>query len=392
MKKKTEVRVGIITENHFPRFGGMEFCNHFLAQSLNRLPDTILALACNTMPEVSEDFTYPYRVYRSKSLSIFTRLLNSLNIRKMIRRERINVLHGPMLHGGGLKAVEMGKQFDLPVVVQSHGSDIQVVPEIGYGARLRPKLETRLRYVIESADKVLAVSNMNKEMILEMGADADKVSVIHNGCPYEEIGAIAYENMRSNYGLGLDDFVIVTVGRNRPVKRMDLFFRAMALLNKAEPQIKCVCVGPLEDLPHMVKTYRLEEKVVLTGRVPQEFKPSDNTAPPFPNLINLYRSANLFISVSFVESFNISALEALACGTPVLVGERQGIRDVIHEGETGFVLHEETPEHLANMLVTLSQKKRELEKLSQDIRNSVSHLTWENTAKQFRDIYLSLLH
>lgn len=349
------------------------------------------SVACGTLPEVPADFSYPYSVYRAKSCWRLTPWLHRRNRERVIRQERLNILHGSMLHGGGLRAVEIGRQFDLPVVVQSHGSDVQMIPEIGYGARLKPEFESNLRYVIETADKIVAVSKMNKNMILELGGDEDKVVVIHSGIPYEEIGAIPYEDMRSKYGLNADDFVIITVGRNRPVKRMDLLFRAMALLNKTNPQIQCICAGPLKDLPQMIKTYGLEDRVVLTGLVPKKAMLASNAPPPFPDLINLYRSANLFVSVSFVESFNNSALEALACGTPVLVGKKQGIRDVIGEGETGFVLHDETPEHLAEMLVTLSKKRRELEQKRQDIRNSVSQLTWENTAKQFRNIYLSLL-
>jgi len=389
---KKGIRVGIITENHFPRFGGMEFCNHFLAVALNKLPDVHASVSCGTLPEVPADFSYPYPVYRAKSCWRLTPWLHRRNRERMIRQERLNILHGSMLHGGGLRAVEIGRQFDLLVVVQSHGSDVQMIPEIGYGARLRPEIESSLRHVIENADKIVAVSKMNKDMLLELGAEENKVNVIHNGIPYEEIGVIPYEDMRSKYGLNPDGFVIITVGRNRPIKRMDLLFKALALLKRTESQIKCMCVGPFEDLPHMVKMHGLEDRIVLTGPVPRENMPTSNVSPPFQNLINLYRSVNLFVSVSYVESFNNSAGEALACGTPVLIGEKQGIRDVIREGETGFVLHDETPEHLAEMLVTLSRKRRELEQQRQNIRNSVSHLTWENTAKQFRDIYLSLLH
>lgn len=368
----------------------MEFCNHFLAQSLDRLPDTTVTVACNTMPEVAKNFPYSYKIHRSKSFSILTPFLNQKNIEKMICKEKINILHGSMLHGGGFKAVNAGKKYGLPVVVQSHGSDVQCVPEIGYGARLRPDLERKIRHVLHHSNKVIAVSNMNQEMILAMGAKADKVTMVPNGVQYDEIGYIPYADMRSKFGLKLGDFVLITAGRNRPIKRMELLYRALAMVKQDAPAIKCVSVGPQEDLAEIAKTYRVQHAVILPGPIPKEYS-GNFLSSPFMDLINLYRAGNLFVSVSYIEAFNMSALEAMACGTPVLVGKKQGIRDFIQEGETGFILKEESAENLAEMLVVLSKKRRELEKRREDIRNSVSHLTWDNTAKRLRDIYLSLL-
>ena len=109
-------------------------------------------------------------------------------------------------------------------------------------------------------------------------------------------------------------------------------------------------------------------------------------------MINFYRGSDLYVFVSYVESFNMSALDALACGTPILISKNQGIRDVIKERETGFILENETPEDLAQALISLSRRKNELRDKKEIIRNSVSHLTWDNAAKKLREIYLSLIH
>jgi len=385
-----KIRVGLITQNHFPRFGGMEFCNHFLAQSLNKLFNTTVSVACNTMPDVPGDVPYPYTVYRAKSFSIFTQYLKRKNIEKMIRSENINILHGTMLFGGGTEAVMIGKRFNLPVIVQSHGADVQNVPEINYGVWQNSQYISRVRATLEGADKIIAVSNMNKKMILELGAEDKKIAVIHNGVLYEEIGLVLYEDLRKKYGIKPDDFVILTVGRNRPIKRMDLFFEALSLLKKRKQNIKCICVGPIENLYEHVERCGLKDLVILIGPVPQSYS-KNHISPPFPELVNLYRGADLFVSVSYLESFNTSALDALACGTPILITKMQGIRDVIKEEETGYVLNEETPEELARMLAVLREKKQELSEKRRYIRESVSHLAWENIASQVRNIYLEIL-
>ncbi len=121
-----EIRLGIITENHYPRLGGMEFQYHALAMALARCPRLRVALACSTMREVPRNFSYPYKVYRSASFSILTRFLVRKNIEKMIREGKVNVLHGATLHGSGVNAVQAGKRFDLPVVVQSHHGELDI--------------------------------------------------------------------------------------------------------------------------------------------------------------------------------------------------------------------------------------------------------------------------
>ncbi len=382
------IRVGIITENHFPRLGGMEIATHNLAQSLNKLRDISATISCSTMPEIPKNYHYPYKVYRSKSFSILTPMLNWKNIEKMIKKERINILHGLMFHGGGATAIEIGKKFNLPVIVQSHGSDVQIVPEINYGASLNPKIASKINNVIQHADKIIAISNINKQMILARGGTEEKISVIPNGIQHQEIGAIPLQDIRSRYNLKPNDFVLLTVGRNRPIKRMELLFKAIALIKDKNPQIKCICVGPKADLSQMVKTYHLEQNIILTGSIPKQ---STINNPPYPELINLYRNSNLYVSVSYREACSLSALDALSTGTPVLVGKKHGIRDVIKEDETGFTLQQETPEYLAEMLQKISIKKQQLETQRNNIRNSVSHLTWDNIAKQLRNMYISLI-
>jgi len=387
---KFRISVGIVTRNHFPRLGGMEFATHFLASALNNLPHTSVAVTCATMPEVPKDFPYSYPVYRARSFSIFTPYLYLKNIESVAKRKKINVLHGQVLHGGGASAVTMSRKLGLPVVITSHGSDVQHIPEIGYGARLDPELNAKARFSIRQTDRIVALSRMNRDMILDLGADPDKVIVIPNGCLYNEIQAVPFEDLRLKYNLKPDDFVLITVGRNSPIKRMDLLFQAFSLLKNESPRIKYFSVGPEKNLGELAAQYGLSEQVVLTGPIPRQ-GPLDGPFPPFPELINLYRASDLFISVSYMESFNLSALDALACGLPILVSLNQGIRDVIIEGETGFVFRDERPEALAETILSLSRKRQALRSRREEIRRSVAHLTWDNIAEQMREVYVSLL-
>lgn len=377
-----EIRIGLIAENHFPRLGGTEFWNQELGEAASKSTNLHVSIACSSMPEVSKNFPYNYPVYRSRSLSVLTPYFYRSSIRKMIKREKIDLLLGSTLHGGATTAIRMAKEFGIPVMVQSWGSDVQTVPEIGYGACLDVKTREIIESVLSDADIVLAVSRMNAEMIRNLGCDPNKIRIISGGIDIAAIERIPETNIRSPLNIKEKTFVLLTVGRNRPIKRLKLLFEALTILKKGQLDFRCLCVGPKEDLGILVNSMGLNDVIVLTGQIPSKREILDGAKQPFPNLINLYRAANLYVSVSYFESFGFAALDALACGVPVLVTQNQGIRDVISEGETGFVLRDESAQALAEVLTKLIKERITLSARSEAIKASVAALSWENVTRR----------
>ena len=382
------MNIGIVTQNFYPRLGGMEYATYLLAKSLAERDDVSVAVACSTMPEVPKDFAYPFPAYRHRSFSILTPWLRMTNISRLVCEQSVNLLHGMTLTGGGREAMLTAKKRGLPCVVQAHGSDVQVVEEIGYGELRDPRQRLIAEETLNTVNAVVAVSSLNRDMIIDLGADSEKVTVIHNGCHYKEIGNIPFEDFRPQLDIDEDTFVLVTLGRNSPVKRMKLLFQALKVLKKSEYDILCLCIGPETNLRNLAQTYDVEEMVRIVGPlVPDPEK--DN--PPLPRLINLLRSADLFVSCSYVESFNSSALDALACGIPSLVTPKQGIVDFIEEGKTGYVIEEADYEYLAGKIEDLCRDRERLRSMSEEISNSVAHLDWPRVAERFAELYARVL-
>mgnify|MGYP003626767970 CR=1 FL=1 len=382
------LNIGLITSNHYPQMGGLEYCTHFLAEHLNSIEDVNAAVACSTLRDVPAAFKYNYPCYRAKSFSVLTPWLFKKNRERMIKTESVNMLHGQMLHGGGLDAMALSKKFNIPFVAQSHGSDVQVIPEINYGALMEPEKKEQIKRVIKNADKLIAVSSINKQCMIELGAHPENVEVIHNGVDIDGINSVPFTDLRPQLGLKPEDFVIITVGRNKPVKRMELLFTALQLL-KDYKSIKCICVGPKQNLEKLAKKYDVENQVVFTGTIPENFSYDIN--PPYPKLVNAYRASNVYVSTSYVESFGNAASEAIACGIPIVVGKKHGVRDIINEGETGWVMPKETSTSLAELILGLYEQRVALKENEASIKASVSHLTWQNVANKTVDVYKSIL-
>jgi glycosyltransferase involved in cell wall biosynthesis len=382
------INVGFITNNHYPQMGGLEYSTHFLAEHLNLLDDVKSSVACSSLVGIPTNFKYSYPCYRAKSFSVLTPWLFRLNRERMIKAEGISLLHGQMLHGGGFDAMKLRQKLNLPFIAQSHGADVQVVPEINYGALNNPEHKERIKQVVKRADKLIAVSSINKQNMIDLGAQPERVEIVHNGVDIEQINAITFHDVRSQYGLKPDDFVIITVGRNKPVKRMELLFKALQKL-KDYKSIKCLCVGSKQNLEHLVQTYNVSGQVVLTDTIPKNFNFSNQ--PPYPDLINAYRAANIYVSTSYVESFGNASADALACGVPIIVGQKHGVRDLVKEGETGWVMTHETPKELAELIIQAYEQKENLKASRDVIKNSVSKLSWEIISKQVVNVYKSIL-
>ncbi len=382
------INVGFITANHYPRLGGMEIAVHNLAKELHKLENVSSAVACSTMPEIPKNFSYPYPCHRAKSFSVFTPFLIQQNQKKMIKDNRINVLHGPMLHGGGYEAVQLSEKFNLPVVVHSRGSDVQVVESIGYGAQLQQETKKKLDISIAKANKIIAVSQINKNDLLQLGAKEEHIKVIPNGIFVDEINAVPFQDLRSKLGLAPDDFVLITVGRNRPIKRMELLFEALQHLKEFK-KIKCLCVGPKENLGQLAEKFNVSERVILAGRIPN--KANFNMPQPYSELINAYRSSDVYVSTSYVESFGNAAADALACGIPIFVGKKHGVIDIIKEGNSGWIMHNETPKAIADQIIELYNSRESIKTKSDEVKASVKQLTWHNIAKQTLEVYKDIL-
>jgi D-inositol-3-phosphate glycosyltransferase len=151
--------------------------------------------------------------------------------------------------------------------------------------------------------------------------------------------------------------MILFVGRIDPVKGLDTLVRAMARVVEADPRWRenaCLCVvgGDRTDDPALVNAEMaridalraelgLSDIVTFLGPQSQE------------SLVNYYNAAEVVVVPSRYESFGLVALEAMACGTPVIASDVGGLSTLVRHGRTGFLVPDGDPEALAARLLSL---------------------------------------
>lgn len=146
--------------------------------------------------------------------------------------------------------------------------------------------------------------------------------------------------------------VIVTCGRINKFKGLDLVLDAFGIFLKEQPAAKLYFVGDGEDRPRLqqiIDKYGMTESVTITGIQP-------------PEKVALYLNmADIYVVGSFKEGWSVAMLEALACGKPIISTDVSGARDMIIEGENGFVVENRAPKLFADAMaqvLTLKQARQ----------------------------------
>lgn len=210
-----------------------------------------------------------------------------------------------------------------------------------------PMRRAALRY----ADKVVAVSHYTRDRLLdEQQLDPAKVSVLPNTFVAHQFQPQPKPSyLLSRYGLSPQQPVILTVtrlGRSAYYKGYDQILQALVKIRQHIPNVRYILAGKGDDRPRiesLVKRLNLQENVTFAGFVPDE------------ELAAHYNLCDTFAMPSRGEGFGIVYLEALACGKPVLAGNRDGAVDPLLGGKLGCLVDPDDVDAIANNLMQILQ-------------------------------------
>lgn len=210
------------------------------------------------------------------------------------------------------------KFFKKKIILVVGGWDCANAPEIRYGAfrkGLRFFLTRAItRYVITLADRIIAVSEFNRQEIIVNGkVSPDRVSMIYHGIPL--CGCAGAEKREK-------ERIVLTVGKiienNLKRKGLATFIKAAAIL----PEVKFFLVGHLDERMARYIKDSVTDNVIITGRMSRE------------KLCELYSRAKVYVQVSYHEQFGCSLAEAMAHECVPVVTKRSALPEVV--GQAGY--------------------------------------------------------
>ena len=237
-----------------------------------------------------------------------------------------------------------------------------------------------VKQICKSADLIITVSHSEKERFKEMGLASDnKVKVIYNGVsphfkPIDDSKKLS--DIHKKYDLPAKFFMFL--GNTDPKKNTPNTIRAYALYCKAFGTEHKLVIGDLD--PQVIKQYLIKdgleeyfEHIHFTGYIV-------NTE--LPALINL---ADIFLYTSLRESFGIPLLEAMACGTPVITGDRSSLPEVA--GNAAIKLDVSDPDKIVEAIRTLLLDDKLRQNLKELGLKRSADFSWEHTAKGVLNLY-----
>ncbi|MBW3556372.1 MAG: glycosyltransferase [Actinobacteria bacterium] len=296
----------------------------------------------------------------------------------------------------GLAGHTLKHELDLPLVSTFHTLDrVKAEVDLSENGQRRSQAESD---VIGCSDAILASCEDEVTQLVRLyGADADRIEVVPLGVDHaffapnpasaHDSGRAPRGQARRAVGLPEDQPILLFVGRIQPLKGLEVAVRALAELAGRVPEALLVVVGGPSGVDGEAEVERVQDLVVRLGLAPQVrfFAPQ-----PHELLSTFYRAADVCVVPSRSESFGLVALEAAACGTPVVASAVGGLTSLVRNGETGLLIDSRRPGDFADAIAQVLADDDLAWRLGRRAAEHARGYTWTVAAARLRRLYAKL--
>ncbi|HYI46289.1 MAG TPA: glycosyltransferase [Actinomycetota bacterium] len=303
------------------------------------------------------------------------------------QRLRYDLVHSHYWQSG-LAAVQLSAWWGIPMVHSHH--TLGHVKNRWLAPGDDPEPEERLRGesdVIDEAHVLIASTEEESDQLAGLyGAATERLKVLPPGVDHQVFEPGDRGPARAELGLG-DEPILLCVGRIQPLKGMDLAIEALARL-EGSPAARLLVVGGASGPRGREEAARLRSianDLGLEGRV--DFVGQQ----PHARLPLYYQAADCLIVSSHSESFGLAALEAQACGLPVVGARVGGLPHFVKDGNTGFLIDDRDASVLAARLKVLLDDPELRAEFGRAARAGSESFSWKKTAEVFLELYECLV-
>lgn len=299
----------------------------------------------------------------------------AVRMHEVVREHKLDLLHChyaiPHATSAWItKQMLREEQRDIKVVTTLHGTDITIVGQ-------DPSFHSITKFSIEKSDALTAVSEyLRKETQSAFGCTACRIEVIPNFIDPKVYNRSAYKGQQRPQFDG-DRPVLMHISNFRPVKRVRDVVRTFAAVNrKVESVLVMVGDGPdRHDAEQEARDLGVDASVRFLGKI-------DTVAP-------LLAAADLFLLPTNSESFGLSALEALASGTPVIGTIAGGLPEVVHNGDTGVLCAVGDVDAMAAAAIELLSDRKKWDAMSQAAAaDARKRFAMDDVVEQYEQLYV----
>lgn len=289
-----------------------------------------------------------------------------------------------------LTAIQLKNNYNLniPHVVSFH--TLAIMKNLVARSELEKEETNRIvaeKEIANRADLLLAPCIVEKEYLHYLyGAPLDRIAIVSPGVDTTIFRPIDKKEARDHIRADIHHKIILFVGRIEPLKGIDTLLYAVKILKSKNPNQRiCLCIvgGEKEQKPkssELEKLKRLQKILGIETSVTFVTQQSQTELPYY------YNAADVVVIPSHYESFGMVALEAIACGTPVITTNVTGIATLIDKKYSKFIVPANNPLVLASQIEKTLQQF-ENQDIKQQLTESIHTFTWEGIAKKIALYY-----
>jgi len=294
----------------------------------------------------------------------------------------------------GLVGEQLKDAFSIPLVHTYHTLAF-LKDRVFHGKEPKNRIQAE-RHLSNKADLIISSSSEEKNNLMEeYRISSSKIKVVYPGVNQNIFSLSKTDSVYSESGFSENHQILLYVGRVEPIKGLMTVIEALALLKQSDnplsKKLKLIVIGggkkdsefsqnnEVKRVKDAVREFGLTGEIFFLGSIEQN------------ELKAYYSAADALVVPSFYESFGLVVVEAMACGTPVLVANVGKMRSLVKVGNNGFLFTPGSSKSLRDGLIELYQKKDifwEKEKIRQDI---IDRFSWAKTAKEIQSIFSILL-
>ena len=382
MAKKILISTGIFS----PDIGGPASYANELCQKLSG-EFSFTVLTYSSAIKHPEDKKYPYKVVR-----VWRKMPSLLRygiyfFRVIFEARRHDLILVLTTFSGGIPGIFASRLFKKKVFVRIAGDKVWETVATKKKTRLlidefQKSRKSRLvnflfrlqGWVCKKADKVIVPSEYLASIVKDWGVSSQKIEVIYNGVDFKPAEMTSQE---ARIKIGISGNILLSVGRLVPWKGFKMLVKIMPELLKINQFFRLVIVGDgpeLKDLKTMVKNLSLEKKVYLVGKKTKE------------ELAIFLRAADIFVLNTGYEGFSHQILEAMVSGLPVITTFSGGNKEIIHQGENGFMVKYNDEFNLLEAIKTLWNNKDLRQKFTDNGLKTSGYFSIDKMIKETTEI------
>jgi len=289
----------------------------------------------------------------------------------------------------GVTAEELRNAWGTPIVHMFHTLGVmkqrvaRTPGEVEGDYRLKGE-----RRVLEISDKIIAATPAELAQLQWLyQANTKKIVVVPPGVDLSHFYPIPVDEAKEFIGGPPCDQVLLYVGRIEPLKGIDILIEALAIVHRRGFKVCLSVIGGNpegdEETPdaEMTRLQAMREQYGLTDLIAFIGKRSQDTLPYY------YSAAVAVVIPSHYESFGMVALEAMACGTPVVASHVGGLAFLVQDGVTGYTVPVDEPQALADRLITLLQNQDLRARMGSQAASFAKQYGWENISARILQLY-----